>query len=372
MSQQEMVIRGGLVVTSYGVREADIWVVDGKITRIAKDTLQKSSLAPPPVEVDATGMYLLPGFIGMPQLPLYRIRDRKTYMESLRSMIKMGCTSFVDTFYPDAWMNLLQVKYQQTPHFNSSIDYVWHVGLDVTQLNEGEVSKWNKRGYPALHVALRSQEDISSINWETISQLHTSNKTILHLHMLSGSSTKDQRERLRLSWMEATQYWKVRTVISESTAELDPITVDPYYHIFRLKKECTDRAMRLMYRNWFRTMPFIAPLNDVQIDYRRRWCQEEELLCLLVRLASTNVAKAVGLFPRKGALLPGSDADIVFLKKENWLTKYDVSTILNFSEKQLPASVMSNGKWIYRDTRFISSVGMGRCLFDTRPYTFVI
>ncbi len=372
MSQQEWVIRGGSVVTGHEIREADIWIVDGKITRIAKDSMIKSSLAPAPVEIDATGMYVMPGFIGMPKLPVYRIRDRRTYIESIRSMIQMGCTSFVDTFYPDAWMNLKQVKYQQTPHFNSMIDYVWHVGLDVTQWSEKELVKWTKRGYQALHVTLHKADEISNINWETISQLHTSNKTILHLHVPFGPSAKEEREELRLAWLDVTKYWKVRTVLSESTAQLEPDIVDPYHHIFRLKKEATDKALRMMHRHWFRSMPFIAPLEDVQIDYRRRWCQEEELLCLLVRLASTNVAKAIGLYPKKGALLPGADADIVFLKKENWLTKCDVSTILNFSEKQLPTSVMSNGKWIYRDTRFISSVGMGRCLFDTKPYTFVI
>jgi len=371
--REEMVIRGGKIVTPFEVREADIWIADGKITRIAKDSLPKFSQAKPSVEVDAAGMYLLPGFVAVPDAPVYRLRERNDYLAGIRGFIKMGCTSLVDTFYAETWMNHSQIEYQQTSHFNSPIDYVWHVGLDARQLEGGEAGKWMKHSYPALHIKAKFAEEISSINWETISGLHPSNKTILHLHVLPGSQAREERERLLQNWLAATRYWKIRTVLSDSAAGHNLAEADPYYHIFRIKREWTERAMRQMYRHWFRSLPYIAPLHDVQLDIRRSWYGDEELLCLLVRLASANVAKAVGLYPKKGALLPGADADIIFLKKENWLTKCDVSTILNFSEWHFPTSVMSNGKWIYRDRRFCSSsVGWGRCLFDTKPYTYVI
>lgn len=369
--REEMVIRGGTIVTPYAVKEADIWIANGRITRVAKDTLSKYSQASPPVEVDATGMYVLPGFIAMPEIPVYRLKERNDYLACMQGFIKKGCTSLVDTFYAEAWMNDFQILYQQTAHFNSMIDYVWHVGIDAKQLGGGEAAKWFRSGYPALHIRMRGEEDFSSLNGETISRFHTSNKTILHLHALPGSMAREQRQRLLQLWLTTTRYWKIRTVLTDSTDGHD-LDTDPYYHIFRRKKEGAERAMRQMHRHWFRSLPCIAPLHDVQLDVRRRWCSDEELLCLLVRLASANVAKAVGLYPAKGALLPGSDADIVFLKKENWLTKFDVSTILNFSETHLPTSVMSNGKWIYRDRRFCSSIGMGRRLFDTKPYTYVI
>ncbi|MFD2371753.1 dihydroorotate dehydrogenase [Brevibacillus sp. GCM10020057] len=371
MVREEIVIRGGKIVTPFYVKEADIWIANGKITRVAKDTMPKISLTKPPVELDATGMYLLPGFIAIPDSPIYRVKERNQYMSCIQNFIKRGCTSLVDTFDPEAWMNDSQIRYQQTAHFNSMIDYVWHVGIDARQLGGGEAARWFHSGYPSLLIRMRDEEDFSSINWETISRLHTSNKTILHLHVPPGSMAKEQRERLLQLWLTATRYWKLRTVLTDSTARYD-LDTDSYYHIFRLSREWTERAMRQMHRHWFRNLPYIAPLHDIQFDVRRSWCSDEELLCLIVRLASANVAKAVGLYPAKGALLPGSDADIVFLKTENWLTKFDVSTILNFSETHLPTSVMSNGRWIYRDMRFCSSIGMGRRLFDTRPYSYVI
>jgi cytosine/adenosine deaminase-related metal-dependent hydrolase len=130
--------------------------------------------------------------------------------------------------------------------------------------------------------------------------------------------------------------------------------------------------MRLLHSKWYDPCPVAARIQDVRVEYRRKWCKQEELLCLLVRLAAKNAAKVVGLYPQKGILAPGADADIVFLKKENWLTKIDLSTILNFSEWLLPTSVMSNGKWIYRDLRFTPKIGTGRYLRDTKPYSFVI
>ncbi|MGG1659667.1 amidohydrolase family protein [Brevibacillus sp. NRS-1366] len=373
MSQQGMVIRGGTIVTSHGIKQADIWISQGKIIRIAKDTLLKTTKTTSFYEIDATDMYLLPGFVAMPDQSLYKIRELEPYIDAIRSLVRMGCTSLVETFYPDRWMNRSQINFQQTQHFNSLVDYNWHVGLDASELRGQEICEWNRRGYSAIHISIRSAEEISSLNWETISGLHTSYKTILHLHIPTETfSKKEQRDLIVQRWLEATSYWKLRTVLPDPAFLFDAKEYDPYYHIFRLNKEWTARAMRHMYRQWFDTWPVAAPLHEVRCDYRRRWCTPEELLCVLVRLSSTNVAKAVGLYPQKGCLTLGADADIVFLKKENWLTKQDLSTILNFSEIFLPTSVMSNGKWIYRNDEFLPTIGMGRCLRDSKPYTYVI
>ncbi|WP_103105233.1 amidohydrolase family protein [Brevibacillus reuszeri] len=375
MSQQGMVIRGGSIATSQGIRQADIWISQGKIIRIAKDTLYKTweSQTASFSEVDATGMYLLPGLITLSDQSLYKIREMQPYIEAIRSLIRMGCTSLVDVFYPDRWMSTSQMNYQQTQHYNSLIDYSWHVGIKASELRDTEACKWSRRGYSGIHITIRSPEEISSLNWETISSLHTSYKTIFHLHIPQEASVKkDRRDQILQQWISMTRYWKIRTVLPEPTLLFDTKQYDPFYHVFWLNKDWTDQALRHMYRHWYEMWPVAAPLHDVRFDYRRRWCTPEELLCLFIRLTSTNVAKVLGLYPRKGCLTLGADADIVFLKKENWLTKQDLSTILNFSEIFFPTSVMSNGKWIYRNGEFFSTIGMGRCIRDVKPYTYVI
>lgn len=373
MPKQAMVIRGGTVVTAYGIKEADIWISGGKIVRIAKDTLFKKTAMTVFEEVDASGMYLLPGFVALPARSLYKIKDRKTYIDVMRELVRSGCTSFVDVLRPESWMSSPQLAYQQTRHFNSPLDYAWHVGIEAAQMRAGTVAQYGKLGLSSIHVTIRSPEEISAIKWETLLQLHTSKQTVLHLHIQNDASVKkEQRDLIRQLWLDATRYWQVRTVIADPQAAFEQKQYDPFLHIFRLNAETTDRAVRYIYQRFYQSCQFAAPLQDVRIDYRRRWCPPEMLLCLLVRLASTNVAKAIGLYPRKGSLTPGADADIVFLKKENWLTKDVLSTILNFSEIHLPTSVMSNGRWMYRNAQFSSSIGMGRRLFDTKPNAYVI
>ncbi|MCM3142454.1 amidohydrolase family protein [Brevibacillus sp. MER 51] len=373
MLERGMVIRGGTIVTARGMKEADIWILQGKIVRIAKDTLTKNPFNDLFEEIDATGMYLLPGFVALLTHSLYKIKDVDVYIAAMRNLISTGCTSLVDVFRPERWMSRPQIHYQQTQHFNSLLDYVWHVEIDVADLHGDRLGEWMNHGYSSFHVTIRNPEEISTIKWETLLQLHTSKHTILHMQVQNDPFLKkEQRELIRKSWLEATRYWRLRTVITDSQAAFHSEENDPYLHIFRLPAEVTDQGLRQLHRQWFGSWQVASPIHDVRIDTRKSWCTPEELLCLLVRLASTNVAKAVGLYPRKGSLTTGADADIVFLKKENWLTKNDLSTILNFSEMHLPTSVMSNGKWIYRNMRFIPLIGMGKCLFDTKPYAYVI
>jgi len=76
-----------------------------------------------------------------------------------------------------------------------------------------------------------------------------------------------------------------------------------------------------------------------------------------VRLSSANAARWLGLYPRKGALLPGSDADLAvyasgvsdviraddLLCKQQW-TPYD-----GFAASYRLAACMLRGSWVYKD-----------------------
>lgn len=370
---EETVIRGGTVVTALGLVETDLWIANGKIWRWGRDTLKKKRNAKMPIEIDATGMYLLPGFISFESgSPLQRTTGDQ-YLQAMRKLVKSGCTSFVDKLAVETWMNHSQLRYLQSCHYNSLIDYVWQIGLDAARLTPGEVMKWCRQGYTSIHLTVQHKGNISTIDWETISSALTSYRTMLHLHLPpKGINGKNEREEIRNRWLDITRSWKLRTVVEQHHPVGGWELADPFYQLFLLGTEQTDRGMRTLYHKWYGTCPVAASIQDIVIDNRRQWCDREELLSLLVRLASRNVAKAVGLYPRKGTLAPGADADIIFLNKEIWLTKRDLSTILKFSEIDLPTSVMSNGKWIYRDMSFIPTVGMGRCLSGTRPYSYVI
>ena len=89
-----------------------------------------------------------------------------------------------------------------------------------------------------------------------------------------------------------------------------------------------------------------------------------------VALTSTNPAKIFGLYPRKGALLPGSDADLVIWDPQKKV-KYGVAhshqrTDYNLYEgwelTGMPEKVFLRGRLIVDRERWLGRAGMGKFL----------
>ncbi|MEW6717423.1 MAG: dihydropyrimidinase [Chloroflexota bacterium] len=89
-----------------------------------------------------------------------------------------------------------------------------------------------------------------------------------------------------------------------------------------------------------------------------------------VALTSTNPARIFGLYPRKGALLPGSEADIVIWDPERKL-KYGVAQAHHRTDYNLyegweltgfPEKVFLRGNLIVDGDRWLGKAGMGRYL----------
>jgi len=89
-----------------------------------------------------------------------------------------------------------------------------------------------------------------------------------------------------------------------------------------------------------------------------------------VALTSTNVAKIFGLYPRKGALIPGADADLVIWDPERRLT-YGVAYAQHRTDYNLyegwelvgfPEKVFLRGQLIVDKDRWLGKPGMGRFL----------
>ena len=93
-------------------------------------------------------------------------------------------------------------------------------------------------------------------------------------------------------------------------------------------------------------------------------------LSTLVRLTATNPARILGLYPRKGSLLPGSDADLVIVDlEEEWtLTQDD----LFYKHKYTPyegcqfkgrvKQTLVRGQTIYADGQVLAEPGYGQLL----------
>jgi dihydropyrimidinase len=89
-----------------------------------------------------------------------------------------------------------------------------------------------------------------------------------------------------------------------------------------------------------------------------------------VALTSTNAAKIFGLYPQKGALLPGSDADIVIWDPERRLTygvnqahhRTDYNLFENWELLGFPEKVFLRGNLIVDGDRWLGKAGMGHYL----------
>lgn len=375
VGETEIVIKGGTLVTAYGVREADIWIQEGKIAQIAKGQMnsKKQGKSTGQAEIfDASRYYVLPGFIYMGSFQLNRLRNVSAYLREIRNLVELGCTSMLDTVRMEEWMGVEQLLYHLTPHYNNLIDYAMQIGLEARQFAPPLLRMLGRRGMRLIQVAIREPHQINSVQWD---MLHT----IIHQYHLSvqlsipkeQAISEEQRQEIATAWLDRCQYWRIRTRI-EQLGPLLPTQKESFYHVAMLGPGHCDRWFHHLLHNWYDPFPAISSIEKVTIRHPELRKKPTELLSLLVRLSSTNIAKALGIYPRKGCLQQGADADFLFIEKSAWLTNFDLSTILNCSEICLPTYVMSNGKWIYRDGVHSPLVGTGSYLQELKPYSHVM
>lgn len=90
----------------------------------------------------------------------------------------------------------------------------------------------------------------------------------------------------------------------------------------------------------------------------------------LVNVASTNAARIFGLFPRKGTIQPGSDADLVVydpdyrgtLSAKTQVMNVDYNGFEGWPIEGRPSLVTVRGQVAVRDGRFVGTVGRGQFL----------
>lgn len=130
------------------------------------------------------------------------------------------------------------------------------------------------------------------------------------------------------------------------------------------------KGQKEMGRGDFTKIPNGIPaLEDrVNLLYTHGVCEDRLDLNTFVDCASTQVAKLFGLFPRKGTIAIGSDADLVVydpdyrgkISQKTQLMNVDYSAFEGWPIKGRPHVVTVRGEIAAKDGKFVGKVGRGK------------
>jgi len=98
----------------------------------------------------------------------------------------------------------------------------------------------------------------------------------------------------------------------------------------------------------------------------------------VVRMMSTNPARIFGLYPLKGSLQPGADADLAIvdldaewtLSVDDLLYKNKHSAYVGCTFKGKVMQTFVRGKLVYKDGEIVAQPGYGKALRRQYPYAY--
>ncbi len=135
------------------------------------------------------------------------------------------------------------------------------------------------------------------------------------------------------------------------------------------------KTQKIMGRDDFTKIPNGIPSLEERINllYTHGVKTGRMDLHTFVNVASTQVAKIFGLFPRKGTIQPGSDADLVVydpahrgvISAKTQMMNVDYSAFEGWPTEGRPSVVTVRGQIAVRDGRFVGTIGRGQFLKRT-------
>lgn len=134
---------------------------------------------------------------------------------------------------------------------------------------------------------------------------------------------------------------------------------------------CTfDRQQKGMWGGDFKKLPFGMPGVETVLSLMHTFGVLEKTITLnrFVQLCSTNPAKLFGMYPQKGAIAVGSDADIIVfdpdfkrtIQCDELQTNSDWSPYEGYNLTGWPVLTLSRGKIVAKDGRYTGNTNHGR------------
>ncbi|MFX1483076.1 MAG: dihydropyrimidinase [Promethearchaeota archaeon] len=460
MSELDLIVKNGNVVTATDTYIADVGVKDEKIATIGADLEPGSDTK----VVDAKGKYVFPGGIDVHvhfQLPFSGTVSADDFENGTKAAACGGVTTILDFAIQKKESSIMDAVEARRAEADSKVcvDYGLHAAItDWNPDTQAEIKKVIDYGIPTFKMFMiyknegwmaddgmlfSALEETSKLGGQI--GVHAESVDVLDLlieryakekekwgaygHALSRPCYTEEEAIIRaIKWTEVTggKLYIVHMSTGEGTeavsaarnrgvrvyAETCPqylLLDDEVFkrengHLYatcpQIKKPhdserlwkglangevqvvatdtCTfDTKQKAAWNGDFRKIPFGLPGVETMVPlmYTEGVGKRGFTVNHLVSLVSTNPAKLFGMYPEKGSIAIGSDADLVVfdpkkkvtIKAENLQTNCDWNPFEGWKLTGYPAVTISRGEIVAKDGKFVGRVGRGRFL-KRRPF----
>ncbi|XP_025023831.1 dihydropyrimidinase isoform X2 [Python bivittatus] len=395
---QKLLIRGGKVVNADCSQVADVYIEDGVVKAVGPH-LQPSALDGVQA-LDATGKLVLPGGIDTHthmQFPFMGTQSKDDFYQGTKAALAGGTTMIMDFAIPQKGCSLIEAYEQWRSWADPKVccDYALHVG--VTWWSEQGEKKMLALGIigPEGHEMARPEEVEAEATLRAITIANSVNCPLYVVHVMSKSAAKvvaDARRQGKVVYGEpiaaslgtdGTHYWQKDWPHAAAHVMGPPLRPDPSTPDFLMNllangdltltgtDNCTfDICQKALGKNNFTKIP--NGVNGVEDRMSVIWEKGVHRGKMdenrFVAVTSTNAAKIFNLYPKKGRIAVGSDADIVIWDPKATRTisakTHHQANDFNIFEGMIchgvPLVTISRGKVAFQSGVFHVKAGEGR------------
>jgi len=451
--QTELIIRNGLVVTSFGRTQADLRIRNGTITEIGPNLATAAGAQ----MIDASGKLVLPGGID-PHVHLTPIRTATTgagaddYTSASRAALAGGTTTIGTFIAQDPDMNAATTLTEATEIVKKQAiaDVILHYTVnDPTKMTPADIAMMFERQFTLKIFMSRPAFDQNIANYMNLIRSAGAAGLLTMLHAEDSGILTTTRQRMMAegrSLLKGQNFADAGPVVAEEVATqravgISEVTGAPVF----LVHMSAERSMRVAEAARARGVPVYTevrfiylhltkdrfnqpdgqiytgapPLREKSdqdyiwsalargsvdvvdtdhVGYTRaekmdpentimrarngaNYLQDQMPLLYsegvrkgritlerMVAMTSTNPAKLFGLYPRKGTIAVGSDADVVIwdpdltktIRDEDILSNGKFSIFNGWEVRGWPIVTLRRGEVVYQNGKILAAPGSGR------------
>lgn len=316
-------------------------------------------------------------------------------LDEMRAVSEMGVRSFkFFTAYAASGRRIESGPLLESLYTLAELDALAVVHAEDESIIQVLLSKMTETEKSEMSALAASRPDICeasaihSVAW--LARTAEAQVHIMHLSSLAGLQevVKAQKEGTKITAETCPQYLLLTEDVynhedarlySASPALRTLLDQQALWHAlangdisFLSTDHCPFSQEQKTWQGSFERLPYGLPGVELMLPlaYSEGVMKGRISLTELATLTSSAAAKLYGLFPRKGSLLPGADADIAILDPEaEWVitpsllhSKCDFSPYSGLSVQGKVWATFSRGRLIYKEGTFSGQLGYGRFL----------